>query len=220
MSTGDIFVISVVLLSGVIALMRGFIREVLWVATWVGAGLITLWGFVYVRPLARDLIEHTLLADVVAGVLLFVVSLVVFSVISTAIGNVVRNGNLNAVDRSLGFVFGLARGIAVVALLYLAFAQWIWPAPDERPSWVHEARSLPLVEATANVLRGLAPAEFNGSTATAENAISRQVRQYQDAQRALRALSVPAGDVPVPEADTGYKTDARRDLERLIQSAQ
>jgi membrane protein required for colicin V production len=219
MNAGDLVVIAVILLSGLIALWRGLIREVLSLVGWVGAGLVTLWAFAYVRPHARSLIDNPLLADLAAGVLLFVVSLVIFSVISAAIGNLVRNSSLNAVDRTLGFVFGLARGLVAVALVYLALALWVWTKPADRPEWVTKARTLPLVEATADILRGFAPAEFRGKTQAVEDEVTRRARQAQEAQRALRALGTPAAITPAPESETGYKTDARRELERLIQNA-
>jgi membrane protein required for colicin V production len=218
MNAGDLVVIAIVLFSGLIALWRGLIREVLSLVGWVGAGLVTLWAFAYVRPYARSLVDNPLLADLAAGVVLFVVSLIVFSVISGAIGNLVRNSSLNAIDRTLGFVFGLARGLVAIALVYLALALWVWVKPADRPEWVTKARTLPLVEATANILRGFAPPEFRSGAQAVEDDVTRRARQAQEAQRALRALGTPAAIAPAAESETGYKTDVRRDLERLIQN--
>lgn len=218
MNAGDLIVIAIILLSGLVALWRGLIREVLSLVGWVGAGLVTLWAFAYVRPYSRNLIDNPLLADLAAGVVLFVVSLVVFSVISGAIGNLVRNSSLNAIDRTLGFVFGLARGLVAIALVYLALALWVWAKPADRPDWVTKARTLPLVEATANILRSFAPPEFRGKAQAVEDDVTRRARQAEEAHRALRALGTPAAIAPAPESETGYKTDVRRDLERLIQN--
>lgn len=220
MNAGDLIVLAVVLLSGVIALMRGFIREVLSLAGWVGAALVTLWGFTYVRPFTRSIIEHALLADVVTGVVLFVVSLIFFSLFSSAVGSIVRASSLNALDRTLGFVFGLARGMVVIGLVYLGLALWVWATPTERPAWVKQAKTLPLVEATADLLRGLAPPEFRRQTQAAQEEMSWRARQAQEAQRALKALGLPTANTPASAPETGYKTDVRRDLERLIQNAQ
>lgn len=220
MNAGDLIVIAVVLASGLIALMRGFIREVLSLAGWVGAALVTLWGFTLARPVARGIIVNPLLADIVAGVALFVISLVVFSIISGAIGNLVRNSSLNALDRSLGLVFGIARGVVIVALAYLVLALWAWKTPQERPEWITGARTLPLIEAAADLLRGLAPPEFRSRAQAVESKVSHQAQQAQKAQQALRALSVPTVINPASEGETGYNSDVRRDLERLFQNAQ
>jgi membrane protein required for colicin V production len=220
MNAGDLVVLSALGLFAIFGLLLGFVGVVLLAARWVGASLVTMWGFVYAQKLARQLIGTPLIADVVAGIVLFVVALVVLSIISHAIGNLIRKSSLNALDRTLGFIVGIVGGTAVIALTYLAFAQWIWATPADRPDWVRQARTLPLVEATADFLRGLAPPEYRGKARAAEEEISRRAQQAQKAQKALRALGAPATNTPASEAETGYKTDVRRDLERLIQNAQ
>jgi membrane protein required for colicin V production len=220
MNAGDLVVLSALGLFAIFGLLLGFVGVVLLAARWVGASLVTMWGFPIAQQAARGIIDSPLIADVLAGIGLFVVSLVVLSVISHAIGNLIRKSSLNALDRTLGFIVGTVGGIAVVALSYLAFTQWIWATPADRPDWVRQARTLPLVEATADFLRGLAPPEYRGKARAAEDEITRRTRQAQEAQRALRALSAPATNTPASDAETGYKTDVRRDLERLIQNAQ
>jgi membrane protein required for colicin V production len=220
MNAGDLVVLSALGLFAVFGLLLGFVGVVLLVARWVGASLITLWGFPYARAMARNVIDAPLLADVVAGIALFVIALIILSVISHAIGNLVRNSSLNALDRTLGFIVGIVGGIAVVGLSYLAFTQWIWAAPTDRPEWVLQARTLPLVEATADILRGLAPPEYRGRARAAEDEISHRARQAHETQRALRALGAPSVNTPAPDRETGYKSDVRRDLERLILNTQ
>jgi membrane protein required for colicin V production len=220
MNAGDLVVLSALGLFAIFGLLLGFVGVVLLVARWVGASLITLWGFPYVQTLARNIIDNKLIADVLGGVALFVVALILLSVISHAIGNLVRNSSLNALDRTLGFVVGIVGGIGVVSLSYLAFSQWIWASPTDRPEWVRQARTLPLVEATADLLRSLAPPEYRGQARAAEDEISRQARQAQEAQQVLRGLGIPAANTPATDKETGYKSDVRRDLERLIQNAQ
>jgi membrane protein required for colicin V production len=220
MNAGDLVVLSALGLFAIFGLLLGFVGVVLLAARWVGASLVTMWGFPLAQSVLRQAIASPLIADILAGVGLFVVSLVVLSVISHAIGNLVRKSSLNALDRTLGFVVGTIGGIAVVALSYLAFTQWIWATPVDRPAWVLQARTLPLVEATADFLRGLAPPEYRGKARAAEDEVSRRARQAEEAQKVLRALGTPAANTPASDAETGYKTDVRRDLERLIQNAQ
>lgn len=220
MNAGDLVVLSALGLFAIFGLLLGFVGVVLLAARWVGASLITMWGFPYAQKVARSLIDTALIADILAGVALFVVSLVVLSIVSHGIGNLIRRSSLNALDRTLGFVVGTIGGIGIVALSYLAFSQWIWATPADRPEWVRQARTLPLVEATAEFLRGLAPPEYRGKARAAEDEVVRRARQAQDAQKALRALGTPTTNTPASDAETGYKTDVRRDLERLIQNAQ
>ena len=82
---------------------------------WVGAAIATLYLFEFAQPVARTYIEVELIADIVAGVVLFVITLIVLSLISHALSRRVRDSALGPLDRSLGLVFGLARGAALVA---------------------------------------------------------------------------------------------------------
>ena len=59
-----------------------------------GAVLVTLWGFSFVQPYAQNLIGQPMLANIAAGLALFLISLVIFSLISHAIANLVRNSRL------------------------------------------------------------------------------------------------------------------------------
>src|SRR5262245_58036713 len=133
MNVADLIVIGVVVFSAVVALFRGFIREVLSVMAWAGAVMVTLWGFSFVQPYAQNLIGQPMLANIAAGLSLFLISLVIFSLITHAIANLVRNSSLSALDRSLGLVFGIVRGVVIAALAYLALG-WVVPA-NEQPPW-------------------------------------------------------------------------------------
>lgn len=214
----DLTVVVVVVLSGLFAMARGFVREVLSLASWVGAALVTLWGFGIARPYARTLIESTLLADIVTGVALFICSLVLFSMIGGGIASLVRGTGLNALDRTLGFLFGLVRGALIVAILWLGLG-WAIP-PQDHPVWLRDARVVPLVERLADFLRGLAPPEFRGRVQSAGDAADRAKREAQQYQTILRAPGLPQAKSPASAGETSYKTDERRGLDGLFQRTQ
>lgn len=131
--------------------------EVLSIAGWLGAALVTLWTFNDARPYLRQYIEMQLLADILTGVAIFVVALVIFSTISHLVARVVKGSALSAVDRSLGFVFGVVRGAVLVCLAYLLLT-WVFPE-TRRPPWLENARMLPWVQAGAEYLKSLVPQE-------------------------------------------------------------
>ncbi len=95
----DIGVGVVLVVSALLAYARGFVHEVLAVAGWIGAIFATIYGFSYVKPFARDLIDLHWIADLTAGTVLFIVSLVVLSIITRLISNRVQASMLNALDR-------------------------------------------------------------------------------------------------------------------------
>jgi membrane protein required for colicin V production len=189
----DLVVIIIVLISAVLALMRGFVKEVLSILAIVGAGLATLWLFGPAREFARQYIEAALLADIVAGATLFVATMIVFSLVSSAISRRVQDSSLGALDRTLGFLFGVARGAAIVSLAYLAMG-WIWETPAKQPDWLREARTQPLLHKGGDVLRAVVPASLlERGRGTAREAAD-TARAAGDAAKLLRPSQPDSGD--------------------------
>lgn len=206
----DLIVVAVILLSGVFALARGFVKEVLSIVSWVGAIFATLYGFPIASGFARQFISSPLIADGVAGGTLFLVSLFALSFVSGLIANRVRGSTVGSVDRSLGFVFGLLRGFVLVSIAYLAMS-WALP-PGEQPAWVRQAKTMPLLERGSAMLAAVAPKEFR--SAPAERSAPSNERRTQSPQD--RPISNP---LP-PAGGPGYKMDERREMDRLIQGTQ
>jgi len=200
----DLIVIAVVLLSGIFALARGLVREVLAIASWVGAAFATFYGFSYVSPYAHSLIGEPMIADIVTAAAIFLIVLFVLSLISGAIAGAVRGTAAGSVDRTLGFVFGLVRGAVLVSLAYLAFS-YAFP-PADQPSWLRAAKTIPLMQHGATMLVSLAPAKMRP-----------EVPEERRAATPADATEQPAAAATPP---AGYRTDDRRDMERLIQGAQ
>ncbi len=213
---GDIAVLVILILSALLAFARGFVREVLSIAAWIGAAAVTLLGLPLARDYARDHIESPLFADLAAGLTLFLVSLILLSVLAHYISQAVRGSAVNAVDRSLGFLFGLVRGAVLVCLAYLLLT-WLMP-PPEHPTWVREARALPLVVRGSDWLLDLVPERAVADTL--DERVGPPAGDAASPER-LEELSVPqprAGDAPGAEPD--YRQDARERLNHLIQSTE
>ena len=141
LTLADLAIIGILLVSAVLAFARGFVHEVLSMGAWVGAAFAVIFGLPLVRPFARSVISLPLLADFAAGGVIFILALLVLSLATRAIARQVQGSALNAVDRSLGFVFGLLRGAVLVCLAYIPLA-WLM-SPGEQPTWIREARALP-----------------------------------------------------------------------------
>ncbi|WP_404381283.1 CvpA family protein [Caenispirillum salinarum] len=171
----DLIVLVVLLLSAVLAFFRGFVHETLGIAAWVGAGLAALYGLPIVQAEVRQLIPVTWAADAAAAVAIFLVTLLVLSILTRGIARKVQDSSLGSVDRSLGVLFGLARGAFLVGLAYILLA-WMIP-PADHPDWIREARGLPLIQRTAAMIQEAVPEELGiGQAAdtgrkTAEDAI-------------------------------------------------
>jgi membrane protein required for colicin V production len=137
----DLAVLAVVAVSALVAFVRGFVREVLGITAWVGAVIVAVWAFPQAQPVvARYVNNPDLIMPVTYGVV-FVGVLIVLLMISHWIGALVRRSVLGGMDRSLGLLFGLVRGAALVVVAYIAFGLVVpvdkWPEP------VLQARALP-----------------------------------------------------------------------------
>jgi membrane protein required for colicin V production len=155
----DIVVLAVLAISGLLAFMRGFVREVLGVGSWVGAIVVAIWGF----PAARPRFEVWLagspdLVNPATFGALFIVTLIVLMAVSHWIGAVVRGSVLGGLDRTLGLLFGLVRGAALVVFAYIA-AGVVLPI-DRWPPQVLEARAMPLAYEGAAWTVDRLPAEY------------------------------------------------------------
>jgi membrane protein required for colicin V production len=203
----DLAVIVVLLLSGLFAFVRGFIRELLSVISWVGAALVALYSFEHVRPFVRSYVEIPIVADGLAIGSVFIIALIIFSAISHMLSRTVRHSGISAVDRSLGLLFGSARGALVVCLAWLLIA-WVI-LPDDRPAWLTEAKSLPLIQRGSAWLTTLVPESIRPASDPIE-------RSTQEEGPSLEGFVVPAPKDDAEGDGAGYNKGERQDLNRLL----
>lgn len=218
----DLVVIVILLLSGILAFMRGLVHETLSIGAWVGAAVVTLYLFPLVQPIARDYIALQVAADITAGVAIFLIALILFSIISRALSRQVQESSLGALDRTLGLLFGFVRGAVIVCVAWLVLV-WLLP-PEERPAWITEAKSRPLIERGAEILRALTPEEYRIRGEKAAERAKDSTKNAIEAEESLRELISPQ---PQPEAKDdadstreGYNPDQRDEMQRLIENTE
>ena len=151
----DVLLLVVMLISGLLAMIRGFMREVLSIAAWGIAALVTLWAFPRVTPLAQSYFSSETVAKGIAIGSVFLVTLLIVSIITVRISDMVLDSKVGALDRTLGFLFGLGRGLIIVVVAYLFFD---WLVPDRsQPTWVSDAKSKIVLKSTGDWLKGMLP---------------------------------------------------------------
>lgn len=150
----DIGVLIIVGLSTLFAFGRGFATVALSFGAWAGALMATIVGFELVKPYGRQYISPPELADLVTLGVLFFLTLFILKQLAEFIGRTIKESPVGFLDRSLGALFGLLRGMVIVAIAYLAFDK-LYPA-DNQPDWVKSARLKPLVAWSAEMLEGFA----------------------------------------------------------------
>jgi membrane protein required for colicin V production len=210
----DVLVVLVLVISALIAFLRGFSHELLSIVSWVGATFATLYGFPLVQPYARAVIPIELLADVIAGVVIFIVVLVVLSIATRVVANFIQESSLGPLDRSLGLVFGLLRGFVIACLAWLAF-DWLLPREDW-PGWVEEARARPALVWGSELLAALAPEDLRQSGEEAADEAIKNLNQLKETEAAFESLNNALSKSGEKSSSEGYNQDQRQELERLI----
>src|SRR5262247_3024182 len=151
----DIVLLVVMMVSGLLAMIRGFMREVLSIASWGAAAVATLYAYPKLLPQAKQYFASDLFAGaaVVGGV--FLGTLLIVSIFTIKISDMVLDSRVGALDRTLGFLFGLARGLVIVVVAFLFFA-WLVPEKSQ-PTWVRDAKSKVVLKGTGDWLMSMLP---------------------------------------------------------------
>src|SRR5947208_16132711 len=194
----DLVLLAVMLISGLLAMVRGFMREILSIAAWGAAALTTLYAFPRLLPTAKTYFNNDTIAmiAVVAGV--FLGTLVVATVITSRICDMVLDSRIGALDRTLGFLFGLGRGLLIVVVAFLFFA---WLVPDkQQPDWVRSAKSLSVLQSSGAWLQSLLPDD-------PENTILKRFKKNKPDDEQTDAEQPPSGSL-----GDGYSKPARDSL--------
>jgi membrane protein required for colicin V production len=135
----DIVLIVVMLVSGLLAMVRGFMREILSIIAWVLAAGATLYSYAKLLPLAKQYFNSDVVATVAVVGGVFLLTLLIVSVLTVRLSDMVLDSRVGALDRTLGFLFGLARGLVIVVVAFIFFT---WLVPDRsQPDWVKNAKS-------------------------------------------------------------------------------
>ena len=225
-NVADLAILAILVISGLLALSRGFVKEVLSIAGWVIAAVAALELFPLLQPIIRRYVDQTLIAHSIAAVGIFVVVLTVASFLSSAISRRVQRSEIGVLDRSLGFLFGLFRGGVVIALAYLGLVQFL--PNNEQTDWLRQARAMPAIKYSAEMLARLAPDDIrDGLAGVGElghgggQSLGSTLNNAVDAGRAADRLK---GALPGAirgadkRSESGYTSGSREDMNRLIQN--
>ncbi|MCM2442073.1 CvpA family protein [Agrobacterium vitis] len=151
----DGIVIGVVLFSAVLAMIRGFSREILSIASWVGAIAAAYYLYPFILPYVKNYTNDQRIAVAASAGGVFLLALILISFITSRIADFIIDSRIGALDRTLGFLFGAARGIL---LLVVAVAFWNWLIDaKQRPDWVNNAKSKPFLDALVVKLEAVLP---------------------------------------------------------------
>ncbi|UTW54099.1 CvpA family protein [Kordiimonas sp. SCSIO 12610] len=201
----DITVLVIIGFSTLFAFGRGFTTVALSFGAWIGSLFATVFGFTLAKPYIRDYITPPELADIIGLAAIFFLSLFLLKQIAEWVGGMVKDSPVGLLDRSLGALFGLLRGMVIVSIAYLGFSKIF--NEDNAPDWVQNAETRPLVAWGANMVEGFAQRMLGEDTKTIGN-------DYID--RASKAIPNQFLTDQAEQAAAKYLKDQRKDLEDLI----
>jgi membrane protein required for colicin V production len=210
----DLILLIVMLISGLLAMIRGFIREVLSIAAWALAAVAGVYGYAKILPSVKGSFGNDIVAAVVVVGGSFLLTLLVVSVITVRISDMILDSRIGALDRTLGFLFGLARGLIIVVVAFLFFS-WLVPT-SKQPDGVRNAKSRVVLQGTGDWLQALLPQDMDTYLSQWFKRRPRGDEQEpQDAPPDQRSGLGPGRPNPVNEA-AGYRPADRTDMRQLI----
>lgn len=215
----DIIGLVIILVSAILATARGFSHEVLSIGAWAGAIAVAFFGFDIIRPFAHQMTDISLLADIGAALLLFLGSLVIFSLLSRSFAKHVKESTLGPLDRALGFLFGAVRGLFILCLAYVA-ATFVWNEP-EIPEIAQQSRGYDFVRQVTESVMVYAPQSIQEKRSHAADSVRNSLENAQKAQELKEYLNNPAPSGKNQSQDqSGYNDEDRNTLESIIRDSE
>src|SRR4051812_29796437 len=186
----DLVVLGVVLISALLAAVRGVTREVLAIVAWVAAAAAAWFLHPAALPTAQKYIHNPTVALVAAIGGIFIITLIIVSIITVKISDLILDSRIGALDRTLGFFFGAARGflICVIGWIFLG-----WLVQGKQPEWATTSRTRPMLENTGNSLIAMLPDNPEG--------LLQQLRKHETPETEPAEPAEPdpqRGNVPTP----------------------
>ena len=177
----DALVGIVIVASAVYAAWKGLLRETTSIFGWALAAYAALVFGPMLRTPLHELFSPKWLGDVIAYAGVFLIVLVPLSFLSFRFSESIQKSPVGPVDRTLGFVFGIGRGLVLVALPYIAFTMLV--PIKEQPGWIKSAATLPLIQKTSDVLLSLVPNQSrHGEAAVAERPRKTRAQAWPNAK--------------------------------------
>lgn len=222
----DIVILAIVVISALIALNRGLIKEVLSIVGWVLSTVVIVYALPVCLPFAKKYIESGILAGLATSLALFVVFFVVWIYSTSSIIGKIRTSKLNGLDRFLGLFFGVMRAFLLI-ILFNIMMSWIIPN-EKQPDILANSKYYQIAGSFAKPLENMIPQEtlklIKDQTLPIKLDDKDEInnKKEDEASVLFEKLAQPkikkALKEELSEEIKGYKENEREDLQRLIDS--
>jgi len=171
----DCFIIAVITISMLLSLIRGFVREVLSLATWVVAFVVAFKFSGKLAVVFAGYLKTPSLRLAIAFAILFIITLILGGLFGFLLSQLIVKTGLSGTDRILGMVFGVARGVLVITVLLLL----VTVTTHKDAGWEQHSVLIPHFRWLVHWLRGFLPAKMVGlaktASITAKKAVAKAV---------------------------------------------
>lgn len=146
----DIIVISIILISSIVAAFRGFVKEIFSLFSWIFSIIISFHFFANFKTILSEYINQKIIIDIIAFGFPFLISLFICHLITRWLSPKFNTSEVLFIDKFIGFIFGGFRGIFIVVLLFLGFKYLVG---ENLPVWLTEAYSYDYLDTIGNILK-------------------------------------------------------------------
>ena len=223
----DIAILVIVIISALIALNRGLVKEVLSIVGWFLSVVVIVYALPVLLPVTKKFIENGIVAGVATSLALFVVFFIVWIYSTSKVIGKIRTSKLNGLDRFLGLFFGVMRAFLLIVLFNIMI-NWIIPG-DKQPELFIESRYYNLAGSFAKPLENMIPQEtlnlIKEQAASHKQQINNEKdRKSEDNLDLFEKLAQPKIKKSLKENFSdevkGYKESEIEGLERLLDSVE
>lgn len=201
----DAALIAVCFISGLLAMYRGFAREMLSIVSWAVAAGAVLYFVIFHKPFAQDMAQQmgtqVAVAQIVVGAIIFLIVLIIVHLITARLSDAILDSRVGMVDRVLGFLFGVVRGFVLIVIPYM-FYEAFFPDPNTQVPWVKEAKTLPYIKGVGDSIRFVLESHMPSSLTAPPGEQPPEEAPVQPQQQG--ALENPKGDQLALEAAMRY----------------
>lgn len=202
----DLIVLGIIVVSVLFALYRGLVRELLGITSWLLAGFAALYSYDPLMKLCEGTFENTKLAAITFSVLLAIIILIIMTVLNAFITKRLRKSSLSGLDRIFGFIFGVARAVLIVVLIYI-FAATLMLSPKYVAKMRETNISLPYIESMADYMQNIFPDNIRSG-----------LKSYQlESQQKIEKHLKNKAQKEAQKAVVDYNDKERRSLDNMIE---
>ena len=207
----DVLILVIIFVSIIVSVFRGFIRDILSILVWITAIALGVFGATNLTPFISEYISNIAWLDWAVGIIITIISLFVGSILNNYFIKSFKWGGPSTIDRSLGFLFGLVRGIFLVSLAYISIQAFL--TQESAPYWFKESKLKFLLQNGGNIIIYLMPAQIDKDLGKMGS-----LRQNNNSPRVFELLNLPSLKGQTNASTPGYTSGQRTKLDDKIRN--